>query len=200
MRALSPYKFLVAFLCLVINFSLYAQKREKIPLYTKHKEKVRHIKTNRTLMVTTEEYRDKGDTLFRTSYFIGKIEKITDTHLYLYQASYYSEFQLENTKKSQQLKEQINYYDSIVPIPLSQIKFVQKDNKLERITPVIAIFTALTGSFLAPIIAYDFKNNSFNSEVYGAIAAPSAFISLGALAVGTTFQRRKYLLQPSGND
>ena len=184
----------------MVSFSSLAQKKEKIIFYSKSNTKTHTIKTQRNILVTMEELRNKVDTLYKSSYFFGTLIGKTDSTLQLSNVTYYRSFNLENNNKVQQFNEQIEYIDSLFEIPLHKISYIQKDNKVERIAPVIATFTALTGAFLAPIVAYNFKNNTFNSEAYGAIAAPSAFISLGALAVGTTFQRRKLLVLPPSKE
>lgn len=193
----------IAFLLLtflLLGSSSHAQKKEKIIFYSKNKAKTYTIKTQRNILVTMEVLRNKEDTIYKSSYFFGTLIGKTDSTLQLTNVTYFNELNLSSDKKTQQFNEQVEYLDSLFEIPLQKINYIQKDNKVERIAPVIATFTALTGAFLAPIVAYNFKNNTFNSETYGAIAAPSAFISLGALAVGTTFQRRKLLVLPPSKE
>lgn len=188
---------LIIFLILLHAPSVFSQKREKFIFYKISNNKTQTIKSNQTILVNLKEQKNIGDTLYQSVFYFGDIIDKTDSFLVLNNVVYTHELHLINNKKEEQINEQIEYKDTIIEIPLKKIRYIQKDNKIQRITPVIAMFTALTGSFLAPIIAYNFKNKSFNAETYGAIAVPSAFVSLGAITIGTSYQRKKLSVFPS---
>lgn len=189
-------KNLILISTILLWMSLAIGQRERFTFYKANSFKEKKIKAYTTIVVHTKDFHE-GDSVKQKAFYYGNLVSKEDSFLVLTNAVYIQEKSIITASKEQEVNEQVIYNDTLIQVPIHSVKYIQKENKIQQITPAIATFTALTGSFLAPIIAYNFKTKTFNQDVYLAIAPPSTFIALGAIAIGTSYQKRKLYLTPS---